>query len=858
MSSSAASSMSDQIKNQVNEISMLLIMSSEQDEIGIDMLCGMYDTLVSLAGSEAASKRICEGWRWLKQKRGTVSSKEFFSLLQQLTNASTALCEGVDGTSFPNEGQVPAANGQETPSSNANASFIPEFIETHRMQLDDYEAWLLDSQFKSADGEDVNALVKRYLHSLKGDAGSVGLSDLEKTVHCIEDIVGQSSPIALAVPLLLVSEWVRAYLEALIRNAAPEESAQDFLKRFKSASEACFAPSAPIAAPVPETKSAPEGKTPDHLAGSSYTLTGETDIFQEFAAEAQEHLTNVESVVLESEGNYSKDSIDTIFRGIHSLKGGSAYFTFVEMTETSHLLENLLDEVRAGKRELDPTLTGLVLSYIDLQKTLLASAKKALAGDGSIVRCQQSVDYLAELHAYTKGEAAPAKEITPPAASQAPVTSPEAPAASVNPKASEPKMSEKKEGKSDNLEVKNFVKVDTARLDHLIDSIGEMVIYSSMLIRRCRELLPQHEDVQSVSQRVEKFTRDLQDVGMSMRLVPIKGLFQKMSRLVFDTSKKIKKDIIFSMDGEDTELDRNLIDKLADPLMHMVRNALDHGVEMPDERQASGKSRSGKVHLSASHSGGCVLIRIKDDGRGLNPEKLLSKAIEKGIVTPGQKLSEQETYQLIFAAGFSTAAVVTDISGRGVGMDVVRKNVESLRGRIHIDSALGEGTTFTIEIPLTLAIIDGIEVTLGKEHLVIPSLSIVEFVRPTKEMLNSTLDRGETFFFRGKYLPVFRLSELYNIEPRYENPLDATFIVVENHDELVALMVDEIVGELSTVIKSLGPVLGDVKGVSGCAVMPNGDVALILDVRSLVQLARKTYNGRDRAMRSAAIAASPA
>lgn len=820
------------IKEKINEASLLLIMTAHNDSVGVDMLCEILNEVAPQAESQAELSAISASWNFVKTQRAAQDSAAFFELISKFVTASIALVEQSGEPNFPKGSTGEAVS--DTGLEGVDQAFLPEFIETHRLQLEEFESWLLNKEFKNDDGEDTEALVKRYIHSLKGDAGSIGLKDIERTCHKVEDSLSQGSVDAYSAQLLQFKEWIANTLDALIHKVTPKESGADFLKRFTSGAVAAPTPSSPKTTPA-ETNAQPAQEAAD-----SYLLTGERDIFQEFVAEAEEHLGNVEAHVLDAEGAYSKDAVDTIFRGIHSLKGGSAYFSFHEMSETSHLLENLLDEVRDGKRELDQGLTGLVLSYIDLQKNLLNAAKVALANDGRITRSPNTKRFLEALNAFVAGTSLPTASPSPvPTASS---TESSKSVAKVEPaaQAAAPQNADNS-AKGDKLEVKNFVKVDTARLDHLIDSIGEMAIYSSMLVRRCRNLLQEHEDVIAVTHRVEKFTRDLQDVGMSMRLVPIKGLFQKMSRLVWDTSKKIKKDITFSMDGEDTELDRNLIDKLADPLMHMVRNALDHGVEPPDEREAKGKARSGKVHLSASHSGGSILIRIEDDGRGLDPQKLLNKAREKGIIEPDQKLTEQETYQLIFAAGFSTAAVVTDISGRGVGMDVVRRNVESLRGRIVIESEVGVGTVFTIELPLTLAIIDGIEVMTGNDHFIVPSLAIVEFVRPTPDMLNKVLEGGETFHFRGKYLPVFRLGELYNIEPKHKDPLEATFIVVENHDELAAIMVDEILGELSTVIKSLGPFFSDVPGVSGCAVMPNGEVALILDVRTLLQLARRDY-----------------
>jgi two-component system chemotaxis sensor kinase CheA len=278
--------------------------------------------------------------------------------------------------------------------------------------------------------------------------------------------------------------------------------------------------------------------------------------------------------------------------------------------------------------------------------------------------------------------------------------------------------------------------------------------------------------------------------------------------------------------------------------MHMVRNALDHGIETPDERVRNGKPRIGTVSLSATHAGGSIHIEIKDDGKGLDANKLVQKAIEKGVLPPGTVLSEEQAYLLIFAAGFSTAAAVTDISGRGVGMDVVRNNIESMRGTIRIDSELGVGTTFRIELPLTLAIMDGIETIVGSERFIIPTLAVLEFMKPEPHMITQTVGKGETFFFRGSYLPLFRLGDLFDIE----RDLNAhgLVIVIENGAEQVAIMVDSMVGTCQTVIKGLGRMFDEARGFAGCAIMPNGNIGLIVDVRSLIQLARAEYGGSGR------------
>lgn len=644
-----------------------------------------------------------------------------------------------------------------------------------------------------------------------------------------------------------------------------------------------------------------------------YMIEGDLEILQEFGTECEEHIGAIEQVILEAEGHYEKSAIDTIFRGIHSIKGGSAYFNLQEMKKCSHLLEDMLHEVRDGHRPMDNRLEQLCLFYLDCQKDALKRYRDASASGQPVKRAEDSLRLLQMIRSFDKGgdinreltwpkkaeklpEEAPTPVIAEPeppikiesvvesagevdvkteevkrplprpvrqqAAPEPPKPRGVFPSAVPRPPSSLKKAAaappaptgEQKRGAqlakkiaSEAAEAsKKFVKVDTERLDNLIDLIGEMVVFSSVLVRFCKLHMSDHKDVMDAAHRVEKFSKELQDVGISMRLDPIRGLFQKMQRLVWDTSKRLGKDIVFQMEGEDTELDRNLIDRLADPLMHMVRNSLDHGIEPNDQREADGKPRKGTIKLSAYHSGGNVHIKIQDDGRGLDPQKLIAKAIDKGIIEDGKRMSNDEAFQLIFAPGFSTAAQVTDLSGRGVGMDVVRRNVEDLRGRIHIQSSVGDGAAFIIELPLTLAIIEGIQISVGAENFIIPSLSIVEFLRPRRGMISSAMDSAETFFFRGKYLPLFRMSEVYSIDNAIEDPERASIVVLEENGDQFAFLVDTIEGECSTVIKSLGEVFEDVKGVSGGAIMPQGNVVLILDVKSLVRLAQDTYSHVER------------
>jgi two-component system chemotaxis sensor kinase CheA len=320
-------------------------------------------------------------------------------------------------------------------------------------------------------------------------------------------------------------------------------------------------------------------------------------------------------------------------------------------------------------------------------------------------------------------------------------------------------------------------------------------------------------------------------------MVPIQGAFQKMSRLVRDLSKKAGKNVRLITSGEETELDRNIVEKITDPLVHMMRNSVDHGIETPEERKAKGKPPQGTVRLSASHQAGSILIEIEDDGRGLRREKLIQKAVEKGLISAHQELSDQEVFGLIFQAGFSTAEKISDVSGRGVGMDVVRKNIESLGGKIDIQSTPDAGTTFLIRLPLTLAIIDGQIVTIADQRYIIPINSIVGSVRPTGNQIRTVQDRGEVALIRGELIPLVRLGSLFSVSGGIQEPSEALLVVVEEGCRRCALLVDDLLGQQQVVIKNLSG-LGKIKGISGGAIMGDGRISLILDVPGLIDLSQ--------------------
>jgi two-component system chemotaxis sensor kinase CheA len=319
-------------------------------------------------------------------------------------------------------------------------------------------------------------------------------------------------------------------------------------------------------------------------------------------------------------------------------------------------------------------------------------------------------------------------------------------------------------------------------------------------------------------------------------MIPIKQTFQRMARLVRDLTKNVGKNVTINLSGEETEIDRNMVEEIYNPLVHMIRNSVDHGIETPDERIKSGKPEKGLIGLRAYHKGGNIVIEITDDGRGLKRDKLAKKAIEKGLIKSADNMSDHEIFKLIFHPGFSTAEKVTDVSGRGVGMDVVKQAVEKLRGKIEISSTEGKGTTFATHFPLTMAIIDGMIVRVGQEKYIIPATAIRQLLRPLNTAYNNVVGKGEMLNVMGNLLPLVRLNDIFNIESAYKNPWEALVVVVEAENRSKCLMVDEVLGKEEVVIKGLGDGLKDIKGVSGGAILGDGNVGLILDPESLFVL----------------------
>jgi two-component system chemotaxis sensor kinase CheA len=617
----------------------------------------------------------------------------------------------------------------------------------------------------------------------------------------------------------------------------------------------------------------PEGVEHEDLTPRPLPDDVDLDLMRDFIAESREMLTGAEAALLQLETDPTNDeAVNTVFRAFHTVKGTSAFLGLDALSHFAHKAESVLSQVRDRALPYNAVTAELSLQSADLLREFFDAVEAAM--DGSPLVVPASMPRLArDLEAAAAGtlpalavetpplpsprlgdilvergvldrdtlEAVHAEEPTVPLG-EALVSAHAAPLTEVA-RALRQQSQQQKPWRQESSTAADSIRVRTDRLDRLIDMVGELVIAQAMIA--ADETMAQGAQ-QGLARKVSmagKIVRDLQDLSMSMRMVPLKPVFQKLARLVRDLGQKNGKAVRFETHGEDTELDRNMVDAIADPLVHMVRNSLDHGLEMPTDRAAAGKAETGLLRLSAYHAGGAVVVELHDDGRGLQRERILAKAMARGMVDGSKTLSDQDVFALIFAPGFSTADKVTDLSGRGVGMDVVRRNIESVRGRVEIASTPGAGTTFTMRLPLTLAITDGMLVRVGQERYIVPTTSIQLSFRPTAEQICTVAGRGELVVLRDETLPVVRLHRLFEVPAAHERISESLLMLVGEGDRRVALMVDDLLGQQQVVAKSLGEGMGKVAGLSGGAILGDGRVGLILDIAQVVELSRRGSDG---------------
>ncbi len=560
------------------------------------------------------------------------------------------------------------------------------------------------------------------------------------------------------------------------------------------------------------------------------SLAQDPELLSDFVLESREHLAAVEAQVLTLEREpRDTEALNAIFRGFHTVKGLAGFLELWDVQKLAHEVETVLDRARNFQLPITPVAIDVILESADQLRRWLAHVE-ALLQNRPTEAPPENVLLLQRI----RGLSASTAERSAAGGEQAAVEL-TAMARAVNAGVMEEKGVVPNAAAVTPRNETMAVKVNTAKLDYLVDMAGEMVIAES-LVRHDPDLATiKNPRLHRNLAQLTRITAELQKTSMSMRLVPIGPLFGRMARLVRDLSRQFGKQVQMETQGDDIELDRNIVEELADPLMHMVRNALDHGVETPAERTAQGKNPEAHVQLRAHHRAGQVVIEIGDDGRGLDRARIVAKAIERGLIATGDGMTDSEIYNLIFEPGFSTAAQVTNVSGRGVGMDVVRRHIGKLRGRIEIRSVLGEGSTFVLKLPLTLAIIDALVVGVGQERYIVPLFAVREMFRPVADTIWTVQQKAEMALVRDTLLPVLRLYRKFGVTPRSEDPQASVLVVAETEGQRFCLLVDDLVGKQEVVIKSLGETFKSVTGIAGGAILGDGRVGLILDLDRLFQ-----------------------
>ena len=602
----------------------------------------------------------------------------------------------------------------------------------------------------------------------------------------------------------------------------------------------------------------------------------DTELVEEFISDAREQLEHIEQGALALEKNgHDAEGINTLFRAFHTFKGNAGFLELTAVSSLAHMLESLLEGARENRLQINSVIVEIILKsrdtlqrFVDEIQAQITGKKPRAVVNIPTAALKATVKFMIEGGAAmvanvaqmkaTSAKIAATRQVAAAPPADAPVTSapvpvaPETPAipapvhAAVAKPASEAKPIEAedeeapapKRGSSNYVSgtALHAVKVNTHKLDGLVDLTGELLIAQSLIVQSVSSPNVSRHIIARNLDQLTRISKELQRTAMSMRMVPIRATLHKMQRLARDLAAKQDKKVQLVIEGEDTEVDRTVVEKLSDPLAHMIRNAVDHGIEEPDARVDKGKPSSGTISIRAYHKSGNIVLEVGDDGQGLNHERIKQKAVSLGFLHSGASISEKDLLAMILRPGFSTAATVTNISGRGVGMDVVYKNVSNLRGKIEIKSTPGQGTTFTLRLPLTLAIIDGLIIGVGGQRYVLPTHSVAESVDPKSCRITELPGGHEMVEMRKEMIPLLRLRDHFKIKdlPAYGG--NGIMIVIESDGKKRCLLADELVGKQEIVIKNLGEVFRTDPMVSGGAILGNGCVGLILDPGALVNL----------------------
>ena len=550
-----------------------------------------------------------------------------------------------------------------------------------------------------------------------------------------------------------------------------------------------------------------------------------------FIEETTEQLAEFEAGVLRlEEMPEDAEAVDVVFRFAHSLKGSSSMMGFTDIARCAHVLECLLQQIRAGTRSVTRDVIGALLASGDVLRELVgrieAGPDSTSAASEAVERVEVTINALLD-----RPDPSGTPRAEPAGGPIAPLEPPALDLVTVGP--AEPRR------RATDRDEATAIRVSVDKVDRLVNLAGELVTTQSMLAQMVADLTPTGiAKVQESVGRMDRHVRELHHSVLAVRMVSVRTLFARFPRFVRDLAESVGKQAVVELAGEETELDKSVIEKIADPLLHLVRNAIDHGLENPEGRRAAGKPAIGSVRLDASQRGGSIYIEVSDDGRGLDRDRILSRGRAQGLVAPGESPSDEDVFALIFRPGFSTAETVSELSGRGVGMDVVKRNVEALGGIIAIRSEAGRGTRFRIKLPLTLALLDGQVLRVGDQVYVLPLVAIIESVRANRGSVHAIGGSREVIVVRGEKLPLLRLGWLFGVRASTEDPTEGLVVMVENEERRTALLVDGLLGQQQVVIKSLDTHFRKVDGVAGATILGDGRVSLVLDVAGLVGLGR--------------------
>jgi two-component system chemotaxis sensor kinase CheA len=695
--------------------------------------------------------------------------------------------------------------------------FHDAFFEESFEALDSMEAALLKLDIGSPEPELINTIF-RVAHSIKGGSATFGFSEIASFTHSLETLLDElrsaTMPVTVALSDLLLKsvDVMRAMLRA-VQAKQPIDSQRVSDLQFDL--EVAIAKKSETV--LPAVAAAPPAAVPVAIAGGA-TSDSAAPIapwrirfqpYRELLARGNDPLRMLRELAELGELRVRVDA--QMLPPLTEINPGDCYLAWSLELAGEVTQESIRQVFEWAEGDCELTLERLP----DDRPDPMPEAEAASPAPAP-----------AEEPAHPSAALAPAPSVGPPAPS-----SPAAPAPS---RADAPKPDAPGSGLGDS----GSIRVSVEKIDELMNTVGELVITQAMLSQLGAHFEgAEAEKLRAGLAQLERNMRELQESVMRVRMLPISFVFSRFPRMVRDLTQRLGKQIELKLTGEQTELDKTVLEKIGDPLVHLVRNCIDHGIESPQARIAAGKPAEGTVHLDACHRGGNIAVEVSDDGAGLDRERILAKARARGLVGPNDTLTEAEIHELIFQPGFSTAEKTTDLSGRGVGMDVVRRNVKELGGKVEVRSEPGRGSRFVITLPLTLAIVDGQSVSVGTETYIVPLISIVESMQLKASGITRLSGRGEVLSFRGDYLPIIRLHELFGVEPRSRALHEGLVVIAEGDGRRVGLFVDDLLGQQQVVIKSLEANYGHIDGVSGATILGDGSVALILDVPGLIRAA---------------------